>query len=222
MTRSEALAALRALGSEAVKARFRRQGVPDDAMIGVKLGDVRALAKSIGRNHDLALDLWSTGVLEARLLAILLLAPKKLSHSELDTMVREADVTQVADWLDAYVLRKHPDAEALRRAWSADAHPWAARAAWRLTARRVANAPTGLDIDALLDVIDANLADAPDPARWTMNTCLATIGIHHPAHRSRAVAIGESVGAYRDYPTPKGCTSPFAPTWIAEMVRRQA
>lgn len=54
-----------------------------------------------------------------------------------------------------------------------------------------------------------------------MNAALASIGIHHPKHRKRALAIGEALGVYRDYPTSKGCTSPFAPTWIGEMVKRQ-
>jgi hypothetical protein len=54
-----------------------------------------------------------------------------------------------------------------------------------------------------------------------MNTALANIGINHPALRERALEIGERLGIYRNYPTPKGCTSPFAPLWINEMVRRQ-
>jgi len=57
--------------------------------------------------------------------------------------------------------------------------------------------------------------------QWTMNNCLAGIGIHVPEHRERALAIGEKLGVYRDYPVSKGCTSPFAPIWINEMVRRQ-
>ena len=44
--------------------------------------------------------------------------------------------------------------------------------------------------------------------------------IHHPAHRARALEIGERLGIFRDCPTPKSCTSPFAPLWIGEMVRR--
>ena len=55
-----------------------------------------------------------------------------------------------------------------------------------------------------------------------MNFSLAAIGIHFSDHRERAVAIGEALGVYRDYPTSKGCTSPFAPIWIEEMVRRQS
>jgi hypothetical protein len=54
-----------------------------------------------------------------------------------------------------------------------------------------------------------------------MNSCLAQIGIHFPTHRKRAIGIGEKLGIYRDFPVSKGCTSPFAPIWIGEMVKRQ-
>ena len=58
-------------------------------------------------------------------------------------------------------------------------------------------------------------------AQSTRDTRLAEIGIHFPQHRTRAIAIGEKLGLYRDYPVSKGCTSPFAPTWIIAMVSRQ-
>jgi len=54
-----------------------------------------------------------------------------------------------------------------------------------------------------------------------MNYCLAGIGIHFPEYRQRALTIGETLGIYRDYPVSKGCTSPFAPIWIEEMVSRR-
>ena len=55
------------------------------------------------------------------------------------------------------------------------------------------------------------MAHADPEVQWTMNNTLATIGIHFPKHRKRAIAIGEKLGIYRDYPVSKGCTSPFAP-----------
>ena len=61
----------------------------------------------------------------------------------------------------------------------------------------------------------------PPEVQWPMNITLAAIGIHAPALRKRAIAIGEKLGVYRDYPVSKGCTSPFAPIWIGEMVRRK-
>ena len=54
-----------------------------------------------------------------------------------------------------------------------------------------------------------------------MNYCLAEIGINFPVHHDRAIAIGEKLGAFRDSPTSKGCTSPFAPIWIRELVGTQ-
>ena len=65
------------------------------------------------------------------------------------------------------------------------------------------------------------LGDDKVRARNSRNGALAEIGIHFPKHRKRALAIGEKLGVFRDYPTSKGCTSPFAPIWINEMVRRQ-
>ena len=220
MTVAEVLARLEALGDEKVRARNRRLGA-GDAQFGAKLGDLRKLAKAIGTDHELALALWATANLEARLLAILILEPKRLGGAELDAMVRAARFGQLADWLNAYVVKQHPEKETLRGGWMADDDPWAARAGWDLTAQRVARSPEGLDLGALLDHIEEEL-EAADPAtQWTMNHTLAAIGIHHAEHRARAVAIGEALGVYRDYPVSKGCTSPFAPIWIGEMVRRQ-
>jgi len=50
---------------------------------------------------------------------------------------------------------------------------------------------------------------------------LATIGIHFPKHRKRAIAIGETLGVYRDHPVSKGCTSPVAPIWVDDRAGSQ-
>lgn len=221
MTRDEALARLEALGSEKLRTLNTRRGVTG-AQYGAKLGDIRKLADEIRSDHALALALWHTGVLEARLLAVLLMKPKQLSGDELDTLVRDNRQVPVSDWLIPYIVKKHPEKEALRQRWMEDDDPMAARAGWSLTAERVEKKPEGLDLPALLGRIEAELATAAHEPQWTMNNTLAAIGINHPEHRERALAIGERLGVYRDYPTSSGCTSPFAPAWIGEMVRRQA
>jgi 3-methyladenine DNA glycosylase AlkD len=215
----EILAHLESLGDEKVRAVHRKAGAGDN-QIGVKMGDIRKVAAKIKTDHELALALWDTGIIDARLLAILVLNPKLLSATQLDRMVRQVSIPQVAEWLSSYVIKDHPDREALRQKWMGDNDPWAARAGWSLTAGRVARAPEGLDIPALLDRIEAHMATADPAEQWTMNNTLAGIGIHHKKHRKRALAIGEKLGVYRDYPVSKGCTSPFAPIWINEMVRR--
>ncbi len=220
MTVTDILEKLESLGNETVRAINKKQGARDD-QFGVKMGDIRALAKTLKTNHELAKELWATGNIEARFLAILIIEPKKLSVEEIDTMVRSEQFTHVADWFSSYILKEHADREQLRVQWMQSDHPMAARAGWSLTAGRVARNPEGLDIPALLDRLEAEMPTAPPETQWTMNYVLAYAGIHHPALRQRALEIGERLGIYRDYPTSKGCTSPFAPLWINEMVRRQ-
>jgi 3-methyladenine DNA glycosylase AlkD len=188
---------------------------------GVNLGKLRALAKRLKTHQELARELWETGDTAARLLALLICRPKAFERAELDGMVREARVPKVHDWLVNYVVKKNPHAEELRVAWFADADPVVASAGWALTTERVAKQPGGLDLAGLLDVIEAELKDAPDRLQWAMNHCLAQIGIEHAGQRARAIAIGERLEVLKDYPTPPNCTSPFAPVWITEMVSRR-
>jgi 3-methyladenine DNA glycosylase AlkD len=89
ITLQETLKQLEALGNEKMRAQNRKRGGGDE-QFGVRLGDVRKLAARIKTNHELALALWETGNIDARLLAILLIRPKDLSGTELDWMVRSA------------------------------------------------------------------------------------------------------------------------------------
>lgn len=216
-TVAEVMAELAALEDPKARAVNERHG--DDH--GVNLGKLRALAKRLKTQQELAYRLWETNDTAARLLAILICRPKAFGRDELDAMLRQARAPKVHDWLVSYVVKKSPHAEDLRLAWSADPDPVVASAGWALTTERVAKKPEGLDLAGLLDVIEAEMKDAPDRLQWAMNHCLAQIGITHPAHRARAIAIGERLEVLKDYPTAPGCTSPFAPVWISEIVRRQ-
>lgn len=220
MTVDEVMAELKSLGNPKVQAQNARNGAGKN-QFGVKMGDLRAIAKRIKTNHELALALWKTGNIEARQLATLILNPKLLTAGQVDEMVREVSYGWLADWLMAHVVKLHPQKEELRRKWMSDPHPSAARAGWSLTTERVGKSPDGLDLGVLLDRIEEEMPDAPEYAKWTMNFCLIEIGVEHPALRQRALAIGEKAGAYRDYPVSKGCTSPFAPIAIAELAARK-
>ncbi|SFN50592.1 3-methyladenine DNA glycosylase AlkD [Actinomadura madurae] len=216
MTMAEVMAELAAL--EDPKAREVNERHGDDH--GVNLGKLRALAKRLKTQQELACRLWETGDSAARLLAILICRPKAFERDDLDVMVRDARTPKVHDWLVNYVVKKSPHSEDLRLAWFADPDPAVASAGWALTTERVAKNSEGLDLAGLLDVIEAQMKDAPERLQWAMNHCLAQIGIEHAEHRSRAIDIGERLEVLKDYPTSPGCTSPFAPIWINEIVRR--
>ncbi|WP_428304373.1 DNA alkylation repair protein [Lacipirellula sp.] len=221
MTVGEILGRLEALGDDARRAHNRKAGALEN-QFGVKLGDIRALAKKIKTDHQLALELWATGNVDAQLLATLAFQPDSLSARDLEKLTRSTTCTQVADWLNAYVVALHPEKESLREKWMTAKERWTARAGWNLTASRINKGNTAdLDLGALLDRIEQEMPKAKPEVQWTMNNTLGAIGIHSSKHRERAIAIGENVGLYRDWPVSKGCTPPYVPVWVEAMVKRQ-
>jgi 3-methyladenine DNA glycosylase AlkD len=220
MTVNEILAQLKSLGDEGRRAYNTKTGAPDN-QFGVKMGDIRVIAKKIKTDHQLALKLWDTGNVEAQLVATLIIKPKSLTADEVDMLTRSTTCAQVAEWLNSYVVAQHPEKDALREKWMKAKDRWAARAGWHLTASCVNKGADGVDAVALLDRIEKEMPKAMPEVQWTMNNTLAAIGIHHPKLRKRAVAIREKIGLYRDWPVSKGCIIPYVPVWVEAMVKRQ-
>ena len=215
-TVAELVAELAALENPKMRAVNEKHG--DDH--GVNLSKLRAIAKRLKTQQDLARVLWATDDTAARLLALLICRPKEFERDELDVMLRQSRAPKVHDWLVSYVVKKSPYAEELRVACTADPDPAVASAGWALTSERVAKEPEGLDLPGLLDTIEAQMKNAPDRLQWSMNTA-GPDRVQHAGHRARAIDIGERLEVLKDYPTPPNCTSPFAPIWINEIVRRQ-
>ncbi|MBV1923907.1 MAG: DNA alkylation repair protein [Flavobacteriaceae bacterium] len=220
MTVKEIFKEFVSLTNEMIKKHNTKSGVGEN-QFGVKLGDIRKIAKKIKINHKLSLELWDTNNYDAQMLALLIIEPLELIENELDTMVKSVKYNRVADWLNSYVIKLHPDREQLRVKWLNDSNAMAQRAGWNLTSIKVKRDAKNLDISSILDRLENEMGTADPIAQWTMNFTLAEIGINHPKFRERALQIGETLGVYRDFPTSKGCTSPFAPIWINEIVSRQ-
>jgi len=187
---------------------------------GVNLSAMRAVAKRLKTQHELAKELWATGDTAARLLATLIAKPKAFSADELGTMIRDIRAPKLLDWFITNIVKPGKHTEELRLRWK-DGTDLVGRAGWSLTTDRVVKNADGLDLGGLLDQIEVEMKDAPAPKQWSMNHCLAEIGIRHPPYRTRAIGIGEKLQVFIDYPASPGCTPPYAPVWIAEMVRRQ-
>ena len=220
-TVEDVLKALEKLGDPKIRAQNAKNGAQEN-QFGVKLGDVRNVAKAIKSNHELGLKLWETGNLEAMLLTTLIVKPKQIPAEDLERMVSQATYGWLADWLVNYVVKQHPEKETLRQRWMQSSDAMIARAGWSLTTERVCKDPDGLDLPGLLDRLDREMGTAPAPTQWTMNFCLGETGIRFPEYRQRAISIGEKHGLYKDWPQSKGCVVPYVPVWVNEIVSRSA
>ena len=145
---------------------------------GVNLSALRAVAKRLKTQHELAKELWAAGDTAARLLATLIARPKAFSADEFDTMIRDIRAPKLLDWFITNIVKPGKHAEELRLRWKDDTD-LVGRAGWSSTTDCVVKSAAGSDLDGLLDQIEVEMKDAP-PKQWPMNHCLAEIGIHHP------------------------------------------
>lgn len=214
----QVLASLEALEDQKALAINRRHG---DAH-SVNLTRLRALAKSLGAQPELARALWATRMPNARLVALLVARPKNFTVDELDRWMHEAVTNKETDWLVAYLALKSAHAEALRTRWLTDGDARVESGGWALTAHRVAKRSEGLDLEALIDEITRRIQAAPERLQAAMNTCLGNIGVYHAEYRERVLRLGEELGVFKDQHAPSGCVTPYIPIWVPEMVRRKA
>ncbi len=221
MTYDEVMSQLKALSNDMIRKHNAKAGVGDN-QFGVKMGDIRNLGKLIKPNPELAAQLWASNNLDAMMLATLIMKPKLLTIGEIEQMLAHISYFQITDIFGTNVVKMHPDKESVREKWMDSTNVMIRRMGWSLTTERVIKDPSGIDLRGLLNRIEAEMGTAPRDAQWTMNFCLAEIGIRNPDLRARAIAIGEKIGAFRDYPVSKGCTSPYAPIWIEAIASRQA
>ena len=117
MTSNEILSGLKALSSEKYKANVVKLGIPEACSIGVSTGDVRKLAKTVGKDNALAHDLWNTGYHEARLLAVLIVDKKQFSLQEAEAFMHDVISWDLCDHLCKNLLIKLKGYEDLIEKW---------------------------------------------------------------------------------------------------------
>lgn len=192
-----------------------------------KLGDLRAIAKSIKKDHELAVELWSTGNYFARQLAILIMDKKLLFPEFVDRL--DADIAchskeeqkQLADWLMANQLSKDKKTIALMESWENSVSPLKRRIFWYYQGRLrwVGQTPPSNTAYLLLTMEEKIGREQPE-VQWAMNFTAAQIGIFQPEFRSRCIEMGKRTGLYKDEVVPKGCTPNYLPEWIAQQVEK--
>jgi len=192
-----------------------------------KLGDLRKVANGIKKDHQLAMELWSTGEYLPRQLAILIMDKKLLSQELIDQLDKdiqkhvEEERHQLIDWLMANQLSKDKKTIALMESWENSPSSLQRRTFWYYQGRlRWVGQTPPPNSEELLSSIEERIESEQPEVQWAMNFTAAQIGIFQPEFRSRCIALGERVGLYRDEIVPRGCTPSYLPELIAIQVAK--
>lgn len=194
-----------------------------------KLGDLRALGKEIKKDHELALELWSSGKFQPRMLATLIFDSKRITENDLEHFPSdlqshsEEERNQIADWLMANQLTKDKTLASLLATWQAHPSPIMRRLFWYHQARlRWTGKVPPPNTEDLMKSLESDMEHEAPEVQWTMNFCAGWIAIYEPAYRSRCVALGERLGLYKGEKVSKGCTPSYLPEFIRiEVAKRE-
>jgi 3-methyladenine DNA glycosylase AlkD len=183
-----AVAALRGLASESVRDGMARFAIPSDKAFGVPVGDIRKLAKQLGRDPALAAGLWATGLYEPRMLACFVDDPAAVTPRQMDAWCRDFDSWAICDTACFHLFDRTPHAWKKVAAWSNRAGEFQKRAAFALLASLALHDKKGADEpyrDALL-LIERESTDNRNFVKKAVNWALRGIGGRSPALRTAA------------------------------------
>ncbi len=194
---------------------------------GTKLGDLRRIAKEIKKDHDLAMELWSTGKFHPRQLAILIMDKKQIDQEFIDKLEKDIldhefkERTHLIDWLMANQLSKDKKTIALMESWENSSSTLQRRLFWYYQARlRWMGKVDQTNTEELLTAIEARLMKEQPEVQWAMNFTAGQIGKWQAEHRDRCISIGEKSGLYKEEKVPKNCTPNYLPGFIAIEVAK--
>jgi 3-methyladenine DNA glycosylase AlkD len=188
---------------------------------GTKLGDLRAIAKEIKKDHQLAMELWQSKHFFARQLAILIMDKKLLTEAAIDQLVDDMsqhnsnEKLQLIDWLMANQLTKDKKTLAMIECWNTSTIALKRRVYWYYQGRLRWMGQMPPHGEELLSAIEKQIANEAAEVQWAMNFTAGWIGIYEKNLRNRCIALGEKTGLYKGKMVSKGCTPDYLPEFIA-------
>jgi 3-methyladenine DNA glycosylase AlkD len=189
MTAVEALRWLERHGARRRVEGMARYGIPSDGAVGVPVGQIKAFAKKIGRDHELALGLWDCGCYEARLLAAFVGDPKQITARQMDEWAAGFDNWAVVDTVCFALFDRSPHAWKKARQWTTARAEFKRRAGfaliWSLTVHdKAASDKAFLDC---LPLIENGALDERHFVKKAVSMALRAVGKRNPALKRAAI-----------------------------------
>jgi len=156
---------------------------------------IRAIARELRREPELAPALWSTGVREARVLATMIADPQTITEEEIERWVHDLDSWGICDAACICLLWRTPFAWRKVREWSSREPEYERRAAFALLAGLAVHDKKATDqrFRASLRLIVKAAGDERHFVKKAVNWALRQIGKRNPALRQAAIQTAEAL-----------------------------
>lgn len=195
-----ALAWLKSHSTKATLEGMARYAIPSDHAYGVAMKDIKALGKTLGCNHALAVALWDTGVYEARMLTSFVADPEQLTPAQMDRWCKDFDNWAFCDAMSFNLFDRSPHAWAKVTQWSNRRNEFEKRTAfallWSLTVhdKRAGDEPF---IQGLA-LVEREAGDERNFVKKAVNMALRAIGKRNRALNSAAVEVARRLASSED------------------------
>ena len=197
---ADLVAELRSLGDEAARSGMARYGINVERAFGVSVKTLRAIAKRIGTDHQLAAELWDTGQHEARLLACFVEDPAAVTAAQAEHWVGEVNSWDLCDQMATSLLDLTTHAWPKAKQWARRSGLWTKRAGFALMAGLAVHDKVAGDREfiVLLRLIERGAFDERNFVRKAVNWALRNIGKRNDALHLAALDAAQRILAAAD------------------------
>ena len=204
---------LQSMESEENRSGMSRFGINVERALGIKVTDLRKLARRVERSHDLALELWDTGIHEARLLATMVDQPAEVTKDQMESWAAGFDSWDMVDQACNNLFRKTPFAHTKAVEWSLRDEEFVKRAGFTLMAVLAVHDRDSDDgvFAGYLDQLVKGSSDERNFVKKAVNWALRQIGKRNLSLWKKAMETVSRVGLMDSKST----------RWIASDAKRE-
>ena len=186
---------LRRIGNPAAVEGMNRFGIKGSKMLGVSVPNLRKLAAKNGKDHETALELWATGIHDARLLATMIDEPAKVTEKQLEAWVKDFDSWDIVDQACGNLIDKTPFALTKALEWTRRAGEYEKRSGFSLMAMLAVHDKKSGDKTFLgfLPTIVRESNDQRNFVKKAVNWSLRQIGKRNQSLNKAAVQTAEKI-----------------------------
>ena len=196
MDSKEVLKRLRAVADPKRAERNRDMfGISGTGMQGIPVPEIRKLAKEIGKDHRLAVDLWKTGVHEARVLATMIDSPQYVTEEQMDEWIKDFNSWDICDHACGNLFDKMPFAYKKAAEWTTREAEYEKRAGFALIAYLAVHNKNADDTKFLkfFSLIKREAADDRNFVKKAVNWALREMGKRNKALNREAIKTAKEI-----------------------------